>query len=204
MLQRIISSKLTHSGLALTTEVIHPSAAILFRYRSNGSRDSAVSNISKWRHARTFESDFRFSLWRHLFTAIPAVLKRNQRRYHVKKEHLECIEQDSRWAQSQSECFEEREYLLLQPGIEPRVVLWWRCWLGWHRPAKWPKLYVFTNNLEATPMRRQHQIIQNNGSSNSNVQMWESTLKWSEAEKGSGRDEIPEKLGRIQIKLFET
>jgi hypothetical protein len=43
MLQRIISSKLTHSGLALTTEAIHPSAAILFRYRSKGSRDSAVS-----------------------------------------------------------------------------------------------------------------------------------------------------------------
>jgi hypothetical protein len=29
--------------VALTTEDIHPSAAILFRYRSNGSRDSAVS-----------------------------------------------------------------------------------------------------------------------------------------------------------------
>jgi hypothetical protein len=41
--------------------------------------------ISKWRHAPTFESDFRYSMWRHLFTAIPPLLKRNQRIYHVKK-----------------------------------------------------------------------------------------------------------------------
>jgi len=40
-----------------------------------------------------------------------------------RKELLVCTESDSRWAQSKSEPFREKENLLLQPGIEQGAVV---------------------------------------------------------------------------------
>jgi hypothetical protein len=86
---------------------------------------------------------------------------------------------------------EKKKSLLLQPGIEPRIgqsVVYSLYSLSYRRSVKRLNSYIFTNNLSAMWIRRQHKVLENNGRSNAIAQLWKSTLKRSETEKRSGRD----------------